>query len=406
MTQIPGETPSGRRLLALLFVFALVASASGSATTALLSDRESVSVGLTVEADQSVSEFRVQPLETCEVTEHPAAYGSLSLAEWFDVVGDGCAQVSVWISQSWVDGVDVDPHEVVIGHRGPDGWTYLQTEVRRDVGGHYLVEATTDGFSPFGLFVPNASVATDANATAVDGTAPTATDLADADGRTSANGTNATAVAGNESATGGGATAANGTVATNGTADGGTPVLVDETSGNESTGNESVDEKATGTASIANASGEKVISSEPAGNESATGGGATDVNGSETDGTRADGGSGGVPTGTAGPDETSDAGDSGGQTTPEGTATTGDASGDGSASSDVADTSGDGLTADRGTASEGESTESGPAIDPGSTDGTTESGSDEAVSDTTESSPGSGVGGDTDPADGDDSGGA
>ncbi|SDY10340.1 hypothetical protein [Halobellus clavatus] len=399
MTQMPGGTRSGRRLLALLFAFALVASASGSATTALLSDRESVDVGLTLEADQSVSTFRVQPLETCEVPEHPAASGSLSLAEWFQVEGDGCALVSVWISQSWIDGVGVEPHEVVIGHRGPDGWTYLQTAVRRDVGGHYLMEATTDDFSPFGLFVPNASVTTDANATGVDGAEPTAADLGDADGNETANGT-ATAVDGNESAH----TAANDTAADAERAADGTTVLVDERSGNESTGSIPVDDGTVGTAPIANTSGEEATSSEPAGNESATGGGATDVNGSETDGTQADGGSGGAPTVTARSDETTDAGDSDDPTAPEGTAINGDASGDGSTSSDAADTAGDGSTADGGTASEGESTESDPAAGHGATDGTIESGSDEVGSDTTESSPDSGAGGDTDPAGGDASG--
>ncbi|MDQ2053886.1 hypothetical protein [Halobellus sp. H-GB7] len=145
----------GRRLLAVALALVVVASVSGSATTALLSDRESIDVGLTVDDHGGVSQFHVESIATCpvETVEHDAA--TLQLTERFDVEGDGCAQISVWVSESWLDRVGTDVGDVVIGHENASGWAYFETTVVREQAGWYELAAVTDGFSPFGLFVPN-----------------------------------------------------------------------------------------------------------------------------------------------------------------------------------------------------------------------------------------------------------
>ncbi|RLM88325.1 PGF-pre-PGF domain-containing protein [Halobellus sp. Atlit-38R] len=145
----------GRRLLAVALALVVVASVSGSATTALLSDRESIDVGLTVDDHGGVSQFHVESVAACpvETVEHEAA--TLQLTERFDVEGDGCAQISVWVSESWLDRVGTDVDDVVIGHENASGWAYFETTVVREQAGWYELTAVTDGFSPFGLFVPN-----------------------------------------------------------------------------------------------------------------------------------------------------------------------------------------------------------------------------------------------------------
>ena len=148
-----------RRLLAVALALVVVASVSGSATTALLSDRESIDVGLTVDDHGGVSQFHVEPIATCpiETTGHDAT--TLQLAEQFDVEGDGCARISIWVSESWLDRVNTDVDDVVIGHENASGWAYFETTVVREQAGWYELTAVTSGFSPFGLFVPNETLA-------------------------------------------------------------------------------------------------------------------------------------------------------------------------------------------------------------------------------------------------------
>ncbi|WP_162524288.1 hypothetical protein [Halobellus captivus] len=149
----------GSQLLAAALALVVVASLSGAATTALLSDREDVTVELDVE-QSDVSKFRVTPLTSCEpATAETAA--DLELVAEFDVHGDGCAQITVWVSKSWVDENAGDVDDVLIGHDGGSGWTYFETTVEAERHGTYKLRATTDGFSPFGLFVPNESESAD-----------------------------------------------------------------------------------------------------------------------------------------------------------------------------------------------------------------------------------------------------
>ncbi|WP_049984805.1 PGF-pre-PGF domain-containing protein [Halobellus rufus] len=203
--------------LAAVLALALVASASGAATTALLSDREDVSVEVSVE-QSPVSAFHVEPIDTCE----PAMLNGdaeAELIEQFDVDGEGCAHVSVWVSKQWVEQSAGAVEAVVIGHDDGSDWTYFETTVVDERNGWYELRATTDGFSPFGLFVANESNATaDSGSTVGDGTAGNGTD-----------GGAAESSAGNESVT------ANGSAPVNGTAQNATDDTVSEVqSGNAS----------------------------------------------------------------------------------------------------------------------------------------------------------------------------
>ena len=171
-----------RRVFALVLALVVVASMSGSATVALLSDRESIAVGLTASNANtdtgSVSGFDVEPLDTCTVDNATANQRDLRAAAKFDVEGDGCAKLSVWVSESWLDRTGEDVDDVVIGHKDSSGWAFLETAVGEQRHGWYELTATTTGFSPFGLFVPNESRASPAESNA--GDAATALD-SDAD---------------------------------------------------------------------------------------------------------------------------------------------------------------------------------------------------------------------------------
>ncbi|MGQ4555649.1 hypothetical protein [Halobellus sp. GM3] len=165
-TKAPRLPFDGERILALALVFVVVASLTGGATTALLSDREAVAVDLTVDnaANGEVSKVGVEPVESCDPVPESADTDTMQLAERFDVEGDGCARISVWIAASWFDRIGADADNVMIGHND-DGWAFLGTDVEEPIDGWYVLTATTNGFSPFGLFVPNESGATNAQST-------------------------------------------------------------------------------------------------------------------------------------------------------------------------------------------------------------------------------------------------
>jgi len=164
-----------RQVLAVVLALVVVASISGSATVALLSDSESIAVGLTASnADTDaggVSGFNVEPLDTCAVDNATANGRDLRAAAKFEVEGDGCAQISVWVSESWLDRTGEDVGDVVIGHKGASGWVFLETDVGEQKHGWYELTATTTGFSPFGLFVPSESRASPAGSNAGDAAA-------------------------------------------------------------------------------------------------------------------------------------------------------------------------------------------------------------------------------------------
>ncbi|RLM88333.1 hypothetical protein D3D02_12240 [Halobellus sp. Atlit-38R] len=166
-----------RRVLALVLALVVVASMSGSATVALLSDNESIAVGLTASnadtAGGGVSGFDVEPLDTCTVGNATVnqSQSDLQAAATFEVEGDGCAKLSVWVSESWLDRTGEDVDDVVIGHKGAGGWVFLETAVGEQKHGWYELTATTTGFSPFGLFVPNESRASPAGSNGGDAAA-------------------------------------------------------------------------------------------------------------------------------------------------------------------------------------------------------------------------------------------
>ncbi|WP_336023158.1 hypothetical protein [Halobellus salinisoli] len=216
--------------IAAVLALALVASASGAATTALLSDREDVSVELAVERSP-VSSFHVEPIRVCEPTTAENGVDP-QLIEQFEVEGDGCANISIWVSQSWVEQSAGDVDNVVIGHDGGSGWTFFETTVAAERDGWYKLRATTDGFSPFGLFVANESVAgTEAGSAVIN--------ESDATNESEFNGTDATNESAvtdgglNESTDGNGTATANESTENNATAQNGTESPPDTANGTQ-----------------------------------------------------------------------------------------------------------------------------------------------------------------------------